>query len=571
MSDTEIRLFDAEGSPAATFLLADAPREAAETPMLPPTLPNLVAERILALVSDAVVCVDAAHSVVLFNAAAEKLFGCRTAEVIGTPLAELAGPDRVIAGVRPNGASPARLPAERRWPEQGELVVVRRDGSPVPVEIRSSVIDDAGETTTVYLLRDRTEKWRADEEQRLLQDLSLAIAEASDLESALRLALQMIGEVTGWTAGESWLPDAAGKRIQRGPVWSRLDGLADFHKASEEYTFAPGQGLPGRAWRSGKAVWVDDITTDPEFLRSELAQACGLHTGIAIPVLASDKVVAVIAFYHTEIREKDVRLIGLVSAVAAQVGTLIQRRRTEEALQRHAEDLARSNAELEQFAYVASHDLQEPLRMVASYTQLLAKRYGDKLDGDAHEFIDFAVEGVTRMQQLIHDLLAFSRVGTRGEPFQPTSLDAVLDRVLRDIEPAVEACGAQITREPLPVVNVDAAQLYQVFQNLIVNALKFRGSEPPQVRISVAREKESWVIAVTDNGIGIAEEYFPRIWALFQRLHSRAEYPGTGIGLSICKKIVERHGGRIWVESEPGHGSTFFFTLTDREPSPAAN
>jgi PAS domain S-box-containing protein len=535
-----------------------------------PALPNQVVGSILALVSDAVICVDAACNVVLFNATAEALFGYRADEVIGGPLQNLTLYQNPHAAARRSGSHVLPVLAGSSWPTQGKIVAARSDGSPLALEIRSSMIETAAEEFTVYLLHDRTEQWQADEEQRLLQAMALAIAEASDFQNALHLALEMIGEVTGWTAGESWLPEPGRDRIQRGPVWSRLEGLAEFHRASEEITFAPGQGLPGRAWLSGKPVWVDDITADPEFLRTDLALACGLRTGIAIPVLAADRVVAVIDFYHTEIREKDLRLVNLVSAVAAQLGTLIQRRRTEEALKRHAEELARSNEELEQFAYVASHDLQEPLRMVASYTQLLAKRYGDRLDGDAHEFIDYAVEGVTRMQQLIHDLLAFSRVGTRGEAFQPTSLDAVLDRVLRDIEPAVEACGAQITREPLPEVTVDPAQLYQVFQNLIVNALKFRGNEPPQVHVSVGRSKDGWIVAVTDNGIGIAEEYFPRIWVLFQRLHSRAEYPGTGIGLSICKKIVERHGGRIWVESEPGHGSTFFFTLPDREPAVAS-
>jgi len=232
---------------------------------------------------------------------------------------------------------------------------------------------------------------------------------------------------------------------------------------------------------------------------------------------------------------------------------------------RAEEELARSNAELEQFAYVASHDLQEPLRMVASYTQLLARRYGDRLDDDAREFIGFAVDGVTRMQALINDLLAFSRVGTRGGTFVPTPADSVLQRTLVNLGPSIEESGATVTHHDLPTVTVDAMQLGQVFQNLIGNALKFhRPNEPPRVHISARRGTDEWIFTVSDQGIGIAPEYADRIFVLFQRLHSRAEYPGTGIGLAICKKIVERHGGRIWFDSTPGEGTAFHFSIPDR-------
>jgi PAS domain S-box-containing protein len=232
---------------------------------------------------------------------------------------------------------------------------------------------------------------------------------------------------------------------------------------------------------------------------------------------------------------------------------------------RAEQELERSNAELEQFAYVASHDLQEPLRMVASYTQLLARRYGDRLDEDAREFISFAVDGVSRMQALINDLLAFSRVGTRSGKTEPVRVDAVLDRVLANLGATIADSEAGITRDPLPVVTADAAQLGQVFQNLIANAIKFRKpDERPRIHISAERDAQGWVFSVADNGIGIEKQYAERIYVLFQRLHSRVDYPGTGIGLAICKKIVERHGGRIWFDSLPGRGTTFHFSLPDR-------
>ena len=245
----------------------------------------------------------------------------------------------------------------------------------------------------------------------------------------------------------------------------------------------------------------------------------------------------------------------------AVVRDTTERHRVEEALARQAAELTRSNADLEQFAYVASHDLQEPLRMVASYTQLLARRYRGTLDADADEFIGYVVEGVSRMQGLIHDLLAYSRVGTRELERREVELDRLVDQVLTDLGPAIEEAGAVVTRDALPRLRADERQIAQLFQNLIANALKFRGQKPARVHISAEQTEAGWHFAVADNGIGIAPEFRDRIFVIFQRLHTREEYPGTGIGLSICKKIVERRGGRIWVENEAGEGTAFHFIL----------
>jgi PAS domain S-box-containing protein len=245
-----------------------------------------------------------------------------------------------------------------------------------------------------------------------------------------------------------------------------------------------------------------------------------------------------------------------------------ERHQAEETLRQQAEELERSNRELEQFAYVASHDLQEPLRIVSSYMQLLARRYQGKLDQDADEFIGFAVEGANRMKSLITDLLAYSRVGTRGKELIPVEMEDALARATRNLRLAIQDSGAIIAHDDLPVVLADPLQMTQLLQNLIGNAIKFRGPKAPRIHVGVRRRDQHWLFFVRDNGIGIDPQYAERIFVIFQRLHNRDEYPGTGIGLAICRKIVERHGGEIWVESKPGNGATFYFTLQPVEHLP---
>lgn len=238
-----------------------------------------------------------------------------------------------------------------------------------------------------------------------------------------------------------------------------------------------------------------------------------------------------------------------------------RQKEADEKLKMLVASLERSNKELEQFAYIASHDLQEPLRMVASFSQLLAKKYQGKLDAEAQEYIHFAVDGAVRMQQLITDLLAYSRITTKGKTFVPTDCNLILSQVLQNLSVAISETNAKITSDKLPVVSADSTQIMQIFQNLLSNAIKFHSKTSPIIHVSAENHDNYWIFCVKDNGIGIEPEYYEQIFAIFKRLHGKQQYSGTGVGLAICKKIVERHGGKIYVESEYGNGATFCFTI----------
>ena len=356
------------------------------------------------------------------------------------------------------------------------------------------------------------------------------------------------------------------------------------HSFSEKYAhynaydvMPTGDGIWGLVVKTRAPVRMtrDELYSHPEFkCFSDLKNGHGLEHPplpgwLAVPVLRRDGgligVVQLSDKFEGEFDQADedqlVQLAKFYTATFELQYVYEDLRRLTGALRQATRELQRSNAELEQFAYVASHDLQEPLRMVTSYLQLLERRYKANLDQDASDFIAFAVDGAARMQTLIQDLLTYSRVGTRGASFEPTDCPSVLEQVLQNLEVAIAESDTEVSSGPLPSLSADASQLAQLLQNLIGNAIKFRGDSPPRVRVDATRRDGDWLFSVQDNGIGIDPQYSDRIFQVFQRLHGIGQYPGTGIGLAVCKKIVERHHGNIWVESQPDAGATFFFTI----------
>lgn len=335
-------------------------------------------------------------------------------------------------------------------------------------------------------------------------------------------------------------------------VWmARPDGFLDYHNQRwYDYTGLTAEQLAGWGWQAvwhpedlpeGHAYWLESLRTGQPYeyearFRRAADGSFRWHLIRAVPLRDQEGRV--------------LRWFGTTTDIEEQKHT--------------AAELQRINDELQQFAHIVSHDLNEPLRTVSSFVQLLAKRYQGNLDTDADEFIEFTVDGIKRMQALIHDLLAYTRVGGQAQTFTAVDCETVLTRVLGDLHLAIRDSAATVTRDPLPTIPGDATQLGLVFQNLIGNALKFRGPESPHIHVSARRAGKQWVFAVRDNGISIDPQQAERIFQVFQRLHPRKAYPGTGMGLAICKKIVERHGGRIWVESAPDQGCTFFFTISGR-------
>jgi PAS domain S-box-containing protein len=453
-----------------------------------------------------------------WNVGAEKIYGYTAAEAVGKPVAMLIPPGlqdqfpQLMERVK-RGEAVVNLEAER----------IRKDGEHIHVSLTLSVVRDAaGKIVGASAIGcDITERKRAEEAIRSSRE------EFKDLFDNAPVGFHEV--------------DAEGRVVRMNNAELRMLGYT-----AEELL--------------GQFVWK--ISADEELSRNAaLAKLAGAHMppsegfeqmfrrkdGSTIPVWISDRI----------LKRQD----GVITGIRAAIQDITERRVAEAQLQRVLADLERSNKDLEQFAYVASHDLQEPLRMVSSYTQLLAKRFEGQLDEKTQKYVHYAVDGAVRMQTLINDLLAYSRVGTRGHPLEPADSHAVLGEAVKNLAATIAETRAVITNGNLPVVRADASQLVLVFQNLLSNAIKFRRGDMPCIHVSAQERGGEWVFAVKDNGIGIEPRHAERVFVIFQRLHTREEYPGTGIGLAVCKRIVERHGGKIRLESEPGNGTTFFFTV----------
>jgi signal transduction histidine kinase len=394
-------------------------------------------------------------------------------------------------------------------------------------------------------------------ELELLEAVAAASNEAAAIEPAIGAAIVHVCAHTRWPVGHAFLAERDTGELAPTGIWYLEDEarFAAFRDASDDPGRLTPAGLPARVMASGEPVWIADLARDPGFARADTAAAAGLRSGFAFPVLSGLRALGVLEFFTDQPSAPDARLLQIMGQIGVQIGRVAER------VDARVE-LERSNADLEAFAYVASHDLSEPLRSVGGFVSLLERRYASSLDARAREFIRFAVEGVERMQAMIDDLLLYAGAGTVDLRRDEVALADVVAAALHDLETAQAERGARVEVGDLPVVRADAGQLQRVFQNLLANAMKFTApGVAPRVAVSGRQADGTWEIAVADNGIGIDPDQAERVFEMFARLHGRARYGGTGLGLAISRRIVERHGGRLWFEPNPSGGSVFRLTL----------
>jgi PAS domain S-box-containing protein len=473
---------------------------------------------------DAMVVVNQGGEILLLNVQAEKQFGYGHDELVGQKLKNIIPKgfaERLIA----DGTRTAAEALAQQIGTGIELTGRRKDGSGFPIEIMLSPLDSAEGILVTVAIRDVTARKTAEKAQR-------------EAEESFRALANNISQL-------AWMADEKGYIFWYNQRWF-------------DYTGTTLEEMAGWGWQK---VHHPDHVQQVVTKISKCFQT-GEVWEDTFPLRGRDGNYRWFLSRAVPIRDSE----GKVSRWFGTNTDITERKKSEEQLVKTVGELKRSNEELQQFAYVASHDLQEPLRMVASYTQLLAKRYKGRLDSDADEFIAYAVDGSNRMQGLIQDLLAYSRAGTNGKVLHEISSENALKAALANLRATIEESGAVVTHDALPVITTDVTQLALVFQNLVGNAIKYHGPAVPHVHVSATKNGgKEWIFSVRDNGLGIDPQYFERIFVLFQRLHGRTEFKGTGIGLAICKKILERLGGRIWVESQPEKGSTFHFALPGRD------
>ena len=474
--------------------------------------------------SDTIILLDR-ERIIDCNQKTLEMFGCSREQLLSTP------PEKFWPEFQPDGTSTLELINEqfqsalRGNTTTFELKSLRYDGSVFDAEMTSTIITLSGKKYLQTIIRDITE--------RKIVEIALKEGEAKYralVESAVDTIILIDNEV-----------------------------IVDLNLATLKMFRGTREQLIGHKTWDFMPEFQSDGLLSKDMAKEKIKQALkGETLFLEWSFIRCDG-----SAFDAELTFNTITLKGQ-KYFQAIIRDITERKHAAEQMKKLTQELERSNTDLAQFAYVASHDLQEPLRMVTSFVQLLQHRYQGKLDKDADEFISYAVDGASQMQRLINDLLKYSRVGTHGKTLEPTNCNIVITHAISNLSKTIKEADAIINIDHLPTISADYTQLVQLFQNLIGNAIKYHGKKQPEILIRATNKGDNWLFSVRDNGIGIDKDYIDKIFVIFQRLHNKSQYPGTGIGLSICKKIVERHGGRIWVESKPGQGSTFYFTIPNK-------
>ncbi len=517
-------------------------------------------------ITDVVVTVDENSVVRSVNPAVEEVFGYRPTDLTGESLTELM-PDGY--GERHRAGIKQYLRTQERtldW-DYVELPGERADGTEIPLAISFSEFWYRGDRFFTGVIRDISDRKAYERQletrarqQQAVAELGQFALESDDLDEIMHEAARRVAEVLDneYCKVLDLDPDERELLLRQGVGW-------DGGIVGNATVDADENSQAGFTLLSEEPVVVDDLESETRFSGPALLTSHDVRSGISTVIGSVDDPWGILGTHDTDPRTFTDEDVTFVQAVANILAEAIERHGYQEELEELVSDLEASNERLEQFAYAASHDLQEPLRMVSSYLQLIERRYADELDEDGEEFLAFAVDGADRMRAMIDSLLKYSRVDTRGDPFETVDLEAVLADVRQDLTVKIEESDAEITADDLPSVHGDESQLTQVFQNLLDNAIEYAGDEPPRIHVSADPDGDRWVVSVEDNGIGIDPEDADHIFQVFQRLHTRDDHEGIGIGLALVERIVERHGGDIWVDSEPGEGATFYFTLPRAE------